>query len=650
MDVKTVAFEETDDMEEMNTSLYDYHTKPSTDDIDTLFTQEKSASTKKNQKKTKNSMPYLSISNHTSNLSKDSSSSSTTTPSLSSLSTGYSRGIKSSISNTSIEQIGSQYSLGQQNYFSRSSSSVPSLIYSLNKISPIDSLPDRDWNKEFNEVLESPLLERAEKLRELETEFVKVAKIIGKIIISERNVHPSQKTIKPISSEGSGFAGGEKYAVKGIFFKFAVDKSSLYGSDENAMKVACHELKGHTALVSCGMVHGLKLGLMTIIDYLGSRVTAASVLPISNDTLVYGSSDGGQIVCSSFQAMNDVMRQCGKVLNLKGHLAGVGENKKFIYGPCDLEGHLGHDGRLYAIDLARLFPPETPKKSITGASYLFRLLRPELVRKFPKPLSSDAFTMFGIHDSEKHDAEVRQASEYLHNVVIPEFANCLSNDHDNHNISIDDIIIKLHRAGINIRYLGEVRSYTTNVSLRKNLLTEICARVFKNEFRKKLREQSSQFSPAFSSLAINFFNNIFGDKKISFVFWQIIKKPIEQRFVNTLSVNELQKNLDIRKHVHMDRLFYRLQYLLGISLNCSFDSLPLSPYQILDFVVKAKQMYTVPRIEADTAAELARTTKNVDEAKRLLILARENYHSVLELKPDDHIVLSSMFLFFFIFF
>jgi hypothetical protein len=35
---------------------------------------------------------------------------------------------------------------------------------------------------------------------------------------------------------------------------------------------------------------------ITQIDYLGFRLTAVSLLPISNKTIVYGSSDGGVYV------------------------------------------------------------------------------------------------------------------------------------------------------------------------------------------------------------------------------------------------------------------------------------------------------------------------------------------------------------------
>ncbi len=56
---------------------------------------------------------------------------------------------------------------------------------------------------------------------------------------------------------------------------------------------------------------------------------------------------------------------------------------------------MGEDRRLYLVDLSRLYPPEEPKKGIQGA-HLFRLLRPEFVKEYEKPLCSDAFSRFII--------------------------------------------------------------------------------------------------------------------------------------------------------------------------------------------------------------------------------------------------------------
>ncbi len=56
-----------------------------------------------------------------------------------------------------------------------------------------------------------------------------------------------------------------------------------------------------------------------------------------------------------------------------------------------------HDS-LYALDFARMFPPEPPRADGSQSlQYLVKLLRPELVLGSPRPLSSDAFSMFGRH-------------------------------------------------------------------------------------------------------------------------------------------------------------------------------------------------------------------------------------------------------------
>ena len=55
--------------------------------------------------------------------------------------------------------------------------------------------------------------------------------IYGKAIIKERNLPLHQKTIRPINI--GGIAGGDKYIVQGILFKFPKDKligdTWLYG-------------------------------------------------------------------------------------------------------------------------------------------------------------------------------------------------------------------------------------------------------------------------------------------------------------------------------------------------------------------------------------------------------------------------------------
>lgn len=78
------------------------------------------------------------------------------------------------------------------------------------------------WNDQFQKIRKMDEgLDKYRKLSNLAHDFVYAAQTYGRIIISERYLSNEQKTIKPKSM--GGIAGGEKYIVQGILFKFAVD-------------------------------------------------------------------------------------------------------------------------------------------------------------------------------------------------------------------------------------------------------------------------------------------------------------------------------------------------------------------------------------------------------------------------------------------
>ncbi len=93
--------------------------------------------------------------------------------------------------------------------------------------------------QEFGKIGHPELLARLARLLLLLTVYT--AQTYGRVIISELSVPIHYKTIKPTSIGGT--AGGEKYIVNGILFKFALDFNGIYGGDENAAKAAGHDLK-----------------------------------------------------------------------------------------------------------------------------------------------------------------------------------------------------------------------------------------------------------------------------------------------------------------------------------------------------------------------------------------------------------------------
>ena len=144
--------------------------------------------------------------------------------------------------------------------------------------------------------------------------------------------------------------GGEKYIYNGILFKFAIDWKGIYSGDEYAMKAAAHEMRSLTAFYNYGQPIGLRVPLITLINYLGFRLVALSILPVSRHTIVYGSCDGGQTVHKSHARVAQLMKRVAKRLNLKKHKAGVDvELTKSLPYPCDIETHVGRDNRFYTL-------------------------------------------------------------------------------------------------------------------------------------------------------------------------------------------------------------------------------------------------------------------------------------------------------------
>ena len=224
-----------------------------------------------------------------------------------------------------------------------------------------------------------------------------------------------------------GFAGGVKMVRDNLFCKVAKDRSGLYGGDLFAGKAAKHELKSLNELGKLivgerrveegrvknveGRVEGVLIPLYVLVDFLGVRVIASSLLPINESTLRYGSNDGGKRVVKEGEEVVKKAEEIGRALNLKEHYVGWKEEEKKLLFFSDTELHVGVDGRMYIVDCARLMPPNPPEKKRKG-SVFYKLFRAEFVRKYGVPVSSDSFTRWGFFDSLQNNSQVR--SMYTH--------------------------------------------------------------------------------------------------------------------------------------------------------------------------------------------------------------------------------------------
>lgn len=369
-------------------------------------------------------------------------------------------------------------------------------------------------------------------LIDLQLDFIASVKTYARLIISERYLEDPKpgvlaqqgktKTIGPISVGGQ--AGGEKYIVNNILFKFAVDTKGLYGSEHAAAKVAGHELKGLSNYIQCD-IDGLCFPMMCLVDFMGFRLVAMTFLPLGKDSIVYGTSDGGASVHAD-PTFSKMMEQSAKQLNLVPHYCGPGGASQ-MFSACDIEGHKGTDGRMYLLDFSRSMPPTTPDPKV-HSGHLFQLFRSEFLRLYNesvggKPLCPDAFTGFVRNDPNRqsYNQDIREATTYLKTKHIPVMANkiALSISEATSFGSIQGINIsyEFHSRGINMRYLGHILHHIARKQHKSAplLLLEIVARVIKNGLRRRLRRKMAELKvpleAPYSRVIIKYLNAVFSE-------------------------------------------------------------------------------------------------------------------------------------------
>lgn len=100
---------------------------------------------------------------------------------------------------------------------------------------------------------------------------------------------------------------------------------------------------------------------------------------------------------------------------------------KVVPASLEMEAYLGLDSRYYISNFWHLMPAEYPAQNKERQSVLYNLLRPELVRGNLTPLCPNAFMQCLNSDPSKLQLEtsVKEASERLRTVIIPEFARYL---------------------------------------------------------------------------------------------------------------------------------------------------------------------------------------------------------------------------------
>ncbi|KAL7997250.1 putative clustered mitochondria protein [Plasmopara halstedii] len=256
----------------------------------------------------------------------------------------------------------------------------------------------RDWNEEYQCCRELPKdtlkdeIVRARVIYKIVAEFVEAA-TQGAVAIVEGNIPP----INPMDDKSAYV-----YVFNNIFFSVSVDGKSTKdasGGEENTYSAANRDLQGVKAFNEVD-TKGLHTLATTVVDYLGIRVIAQSLIPgiLMGDAaskLLYGSVDHGKTIAANSE-MHELMLEAGQKLHLaercikplgkseedlaaeaKQEALGVapvsgGEantDVTTICGAAEAKGIRGSDGRFYVLDLVRITPKDwTFYKSRDAAS------------------------------------------------------------------------------------------------------------------------------------------------------------------------------------------------------------------------------------------------------------------------------------------
>ena len=317
------------------------------------------------------------------------------------------------------------------------------------------------------------------------------------------------------------------------------------------------------------------------------------------------------------------------------HYSGVGKVNQLATA---FVGHLLLEAQQGAVEISGLALAVRSERS----AHLINLLRPELLQAHQTPLSSDAYSMWGFDQHEVHNGEVLAATRELATSVAPRLVASWLADAARDtpsgsllersvtdapppadpqtlgtHLPIDgaDLVRELHRCGINVRYLGLVRSQLGNRAderasrLRGLVLIEMISRVCKNYLRTRLREVRSALIDEYHNVIVRVFNLVLGVCREADQFWAVHIRCLLLlkfgRYSSPLHEGERSPAHDLRSQLSKASLFLRLQEATGVLFRVGGDAFdlgfleryfasqssdPLRPAQIVRLAGKTKKL------------------------------------------------------------
>lgn len=275
----------------------------------------------------------------------------------------------------------------------------PQETYLISGIENTETL--RDWNEEIQSTRELPrdaVHDRVFRERlnaKILAEFNEAA-ARGAILVARGEVPPLNPT------EG---LDAQIFVYNNIFYSFGADGVGTFtadGGDEAARVAVGKDVCGVKAVNQLDIA-GLSTPGTIIVDYLGKRLVAQSIVPgifkqrePDEHQVDYGGVDSRHVVAEN-EAFVPTFSKVSKALKVKKHPVWDKEGKKHtLEASVETKGLLGTDGRKYILDLYRLTPLDVTwldeywSEPADGATkteerdypHRMTVLRPELVESY----------------------------------------------------------------------------------------------------------------------------------------------------------------------------------------------------------------------------------------------------------------------------
>ncbi|ROT40146.1 eukaryotic translation initiation factor 3 135 kDa subunit [Sodiomyces alkalinus F11] len=252
----------------------------------------------------------------------------------------------------------------------------------------------RDWNEELQSARELPketVQDRVFRERLISKLFADYndAATRGAIMVARGEIQP----LNPTECEDA-----QIFVYNNIFFSFGADGVGTFtseGGDEAARVATAKDVSG-VRLVNQLDIDGLYTTATVVVDYLGKRIVAQSIVPgifkprePGENQIDYGAVEGKDVVAAD-ERFIAVFEKLSRDLKVKQHPVWNKDGQRVdLETSVETKGLMGTDGRKYVLDLYRVTPLdvgwlEISTKEGDFAEYPHRMtvLRPELINSF----------------------------------------------------------------------------------------------------------------------------------------------------------------------------------------------------------------------------------------------------------------------------